>query len=335
MANPFTNFDWSWRSVGKAVGIGLLGLISLMLVISLVGFALRTILEDPAGRNVAVSGSAPEAAMLASDAKMALPPPAPDDEFVDQNAEKFEVEDWYVSYRPSSKTKICDAVAALKADPEIIFTSANTGDYNCNYEFKVAKVKAETVLAQLRDLKPDELNRSVYTIQKTVEGMTDELTIQKNKLAEIEKTLQAAQRDYDELSQLAKEKQDIESLTKLIDLKLSSIEKLSQQRLEISEQITRLEKARAEQLEKLRYTNFHVSVQEDRFIDWKQIVDSWKQQVQQLVRDFNEILQSLSVGLVNFGLQAVRALIYLFLAVGLLRLTWGGVKKIWFFRRKQ
>ncbi len=329
--NFFQNFDWSTKSIAKVIGVALLGFIGLAVVAMLVSFSIRTIVEPFAGPRY--GGDYAKTSLL--DNGIGIPPPLPPfpGGAIDQNAEDYEVQDYSVNYRPNDKTEICTTIAALKSREDVIFENANESNRSCNYTFKVLKEKAAAILTLLEEFNPENTNSNVYTIQRTIEGLTDELDILNQKLTGIETTLAEAQTSYDELTKLATRKQDIESLTKLIELKLNTIERLANERRQIAAQIESYERNKTQQLERIKYTQFSVSVYENRLIDWQQIADSWKSEIQSFFTSINDFFQGVTLLLVIYTLRAVQAIVYIVLAVILLKAVWLMARKVWRYRR--
>lgn len=335
--NFLTNFDWSAKSIAKVFGLFVAGVVALSLVVALVAFAFRLIVQ-PMGVGVSsmrnFGGGAPEAAMMAQSDMYAkttsnILPPVPGQDTVSEDAESYEITDYSLSYRPHSKTHTCDAITALKSREEIVFEESRSDERSCYFRFRVKTKSVDEVLAILQDLNPDDTSKSVYSIQKTVEGLTDELKIQEEKLTQTEVALTDAQKSYDELTRLATRANDVESLTKLIDLKLNTINRLSQEKLAISQAIDQVKKNRADQLLRLEYTNFNINVYENRLADWKNLTDSWIVAVQQFVTDLNTLIQELTIGLVTWIVRAGLGFVYLMIAIGLARLAWIVGKRVW------
>ena len=348
MTNPFSHFDWSLKSIGKVLGAVVAAVVGLALVAMIISFAIRTV-ATPFTRGVY---SDMDDFGMAMDSSIAyqkgiggggvyeeraftnniLPIPAPDGGFVDADAEDYEVQSYNAYFEVGNKDKICQAVFALKSDKDIVFENANESDRSCNYTFKVIKERTEEILQIIEDLDPDELSSNTYTIQKTITGLTDYLTVLNQKLESIEETIADAQKSYDELVKLATQKRDTESLTKLIDLKLNTIERLTNERLNINQQIESVERDRAEQVQRLEYTNFNVNVYEEKLIDWKEIGENWKWELRNFIDNVNDVVQWVSIKLVSFVLYAVSSLLYLAIAFGFLKLTWILGKKVWLWK---
>jgi hypothetical protein len=350
MQNPFHRFDWSFKSIAKIFGLVLGGIVALSLIAMLVSLAFRMVAQPLlTGVGMGVSESfAPTSYKMESAMDMAsgrggvsyngystnIMPPIPGEEGIPTDAEDYEVKDYNADYRVNDKTQICETVAALKADKDIIFSSANESDRNCNYYFKVLEAKAPEILELLKSLKPDDISSNTYTIERAVKGATDQLEILKKKLAQTEATLTDAQTSYDELFQLATKKGDVESLTKLVDLKINTIERLAQQKLSISAEMESVERNRADQLERLAYTEFRVNVYEERLVDWKNMGDNWKYEIQNFVNNLNSLTQWISVKLVSYALNSAVALLYLAIGFAFLKGAWVLGKKVWFYKRK-
>lgn len=335
--NFFTSFDWSAKSLAKVFALFIAGVAVLAVVVALVAFAISLVtgsFSAPTMMNRGFSGGAPEAAMMARDGMYAktssnILPPAPGQDTVSEDAESYEITDYSLSYRPHSKAHTCDTITALKSREEIVFEESRSDERSCYFRFRVKTKSVDEVLTILQDLNPDDTSKSVYSIQKTVEGLTDELKIQEEKLTQTEIALTDAQKSYDELTKLATHKNDVESLTKLIDLKLNTINRLSQEKLAISQAIDQVQKNRADQLLRLEYTNFNINVSENRLADWKNLTDSWTAAVQQFVTDSNTLLQDLTVGLVTWIFRAGLGFVYLMIAIGLARLAWIVGRRVW------
>jgi len=335
--NPFQNFDWSLKSIGKVAGAVLLGFVGLSLVAMLISFSLRTVMQPFTGGYGGYGGGYTESVMMDSSArvtnKMGIIPPILYDEAVDSEAEDYEVRDYSTNYRPQDKTEICDGIAALKSDDEIIFENTSESDSSCNYRFKVLREREDEILAILKNYSPDDVNINVYTIQRTIQDNESRVDILKAQLTEKEAALTEAQESYTELQALATRQRDIESLTKLIDLKITTIDRLAQEKIQLNEQLDQMASEQARQLERIKYTSFNVSVWEDKIINSKQIIESWKNELKNVVSSINEVLQGLTVGLVPVILYTVLAVVYFLLAVLVLRGVWGMVKKIWSWKR--
>ncbi|MFH0776011.1 MAG: hypothetical protein V1936_00150 [Patescibacteria group bacterium] len=337
--NLFKNFDWSFKSFVKIFGLLILGVIALGLIAGIVSFAFKTVVSPFLGNySRGGYGAVPEMAMdSAGYSKMAvsssrniIPPiPGPSGEVIDATAEDYEVKNYYANYQPSDKTEICATILNLKSDPEIIFSNSSESDSSCNFTFEVPNERADEVLKILKSLDPEDINQNIYTIQRSVEGTSDQLKVLQNKLEQTEATLTDAQKAYEDLMRLATNSRDVENLTSLIKLKIDSIEQLAQTKISITQEIEQVQRNREDLLRQIKNTTFNVSVYEQKFVDWKQISESWKNALRDFVNNLTDLTQFVSVRLVSFVLYSAAALLYLAVAFGFLKVLWLLGKKVW------
>lgn len=337
----FKNFDWSFKSIAKVIGVVLLGIIALSIAISLLSFSLKTIfgVSQQSGYDGGYGGYAPAMDMATesgyydeSAAKMVRSnlaiAPAPDFS-TGVDAEDYEVTTYSGTIRTRKLDKICGTLEDLKIKNYVVFEDSNRNEDNCYYRFKVNKENAAEILKVIENLDPELLNVSVQSIKNVVEGVESELDILKKQLISIEDTLENAQDAYDEISELATRREDAETLAKIIDSKLNLIERLTSQKLQIKTQIDRYNKTMADQLDRLNFTFFNINVYKDLIFDWKEIKDSWKFETKELVRNANEVFQAITLNLVTYLIRFAQAVVYLFISIFLLKFVWMGIKKIW------
>jgi len=335
------NFDWSLKSIAKVVGLVLLGVVVLTIVIALISFSFRTVFQTASfekpyamdyGRGGAMVEMAAEPMMARS--KIGIPP-IPEPGFsTGDDAEEYEVKTYSATVKTRKLEETCAKVAALKSREEVIFETANQNDDSCYYKFKVKKEHTEEILEVIKSLKPEDMNENISTIKGTVEFYDKQLEILEKKLVSIEDTLEKAQIAYDEVATLATRKQDVESLAMIIDNKLKLIEKLTNERMNIKQQIDRYNQNKADQLDRLNYSFFSINIYKDLIFDWKEIKDSWKYELKAFVRNFNDVIQGISVNLVTYMIRFVQVAIYFFISVFLLKFVWVATKKIWKGRKK-
>ena len=326
------DFDWSYKSILKMIGLVLLGIVALSIIIALLGFSFRTMIQtgsyerldyDRAG----VVEMAAEPMML----KGGMPVPQPDYVSGDE-AEEYEVKTYNATIRTRKFEQACETVMALKIREDVIFETSDQSDDYCYYRFKVKKEIEEEILEIIKDLKARDLNENIQTIKGTLEYYEKQLDILNKKLASVEETLEKAQTAYDEVTVLATRQLDVESLALIIDNKLKLIERLTSERMNIKQQIDRYNQNKADQLDRLNYSFFNVNVFKDKIFDWKDIKESWKYELQAFVRNFNEVIQGISVNLVTYMIRFVQVAIYFFISVFLLKFVWIATRRIWKYK---
>ncbi len=245
------------------------------------------------------------------------------------DAENYEVVNYNGRIETGNISKTCGAIAELKAKDYVVFENSNESDNYCNYTFKVAADHVAEVKGIIKNLDPEELTENKYTIKNQVADYTSEIDILKKKAEVIETTLKNAVAAYDEITGLASRTQDASALAKVIDSKIQTIERLTQERLMINEQLDRLARGKAEQLDRLAYTYFTINVYEHKYFDGEGLKNSWKNAVSQFFFDLNEIAQHLTIGLVTLLITAAQFVLMFFIIVVIAKYVWRGSKYIW------
>jgi hypothetical protein len=252
-----------------------------------------------------------------------------EDAYTAGDAESFEVTDYYATIETMNLKRDCSLIQGLKVKDYVIFESANNGERNCSFNFKVDKEKAEEVLGVIKDLNPRELSENVQTIKRQLEDFTSREDILKNKQVSIDETLKTAVSAYDEITAIATKTNNADSLAKVIESKVNIIERLTMERININAELERLGQDKARQLDRLKYVNFQINIYENKIVDGQQFKDFWKSSVKQFVVDANQLLSDLSIGLVSLILSLVKYLIYIFLLLVVGKVCWKLAVKIW------
>ncbi len=248
---------------------------------------------------------------------------------IGDNAEEFEVTEYSAMIEARHLDSTCAKISQLKSRDDVIFENASEYERSCNYYFKVKSTNVAEILAVIEALDPKELNESTYTIKRLIDDYTSEVDILENKMKSIEETLSNAISAYDDITKLANRVQDVESLAKIIDSKIKIIERLTQERINVNAQLERINRVKAEQLDRLEYTYFNVNVLEDKFIDGQNLKDSWKMAVKSFVRDINDTAQDITINLISLLFLILQYIIYLFIILIIAKYGWVVVKNIW------
>lgn len=333
----FKKFDF--KVFLKFAGIGVFALLALGLLISLGSFAVRTAFntsphyamdfDSGYGGGYMMKGE-----MINQDYKLSIrnigaPIQINDGYISGSDLKDFEITEYNAYIKTGRLEKNCEEIEALKSFDYVIFENSNKGDKYCNYRFKVAKENEVEVLKIVQDMKPENLDINTETIKKQIADYTSEEEILTKRLEQVEATLEEAQEAYDEVTKLATRSSDVESLAKIINDKITLIEKLTNERLNTKNNLDRISRAKAEQLDRLDYTFFSVAVSENLIVDFRMIKDSWERELKNFVSDFNVLLQSLTIKLLSFGLILIQIAIYLTLALLIGKYGWRFVKFVW------
>lgn len=315
--------------MAKVAGLAILGVIILAFVISLLGSSVRT-LSKGTGFGVAqmmqpasYDTGMPELSMR----NIAPVPPMPGG--TGNDAEAYEVSDYNATVETRDLTEACVTMRKLKDLDYVIFESAHESDTMCTFGFKVTHAHVEGVLAFVKELDPKDLSENTYTIKNQVEDFTSETEILQKKLASIDATLAGALDAYDDITRLATDTKDVESLAKIIDSKIQIIERLTTARLSVNEQLDHLMRAKAQALDRLDYSYFSVSIYENKYFDGEALRDSWKAAVKDFVENVNRALQNATVNLIGFLIALIPYILYLSLAILAVKFGWRAAQYLW------
>jgi hypothetical protein len=342
------NLNGKQVSVVKAVGIGVGVLVLLVVGSSLVSSGLRGFrMSFPAvapssatnmmygsfgggtvGKLMMADASMGEIGLSARNVAGIRPPgtPAPTP---GADAEAFEVTTYSGRIETRDREATCGTILAWKALPYVIFENANQYKQGCNLVFKVEKAHAEEILAKVRGLQPKDLSENTHTIKRLVDDYTSEEDILKKKRATIEQTLEDALKGYTEITTLATKTQDPETLARVIESKLQTMERLTNERIQVNEQLERLSRAKADELDRLGYVVFSLDVFENKFVDGEQLRDSWKEAVRTFVQDVSQNLQNATIGLVTLLFTVLSYVLYFFFLLVVAKYAWKAAKAVW------
>lgn len=341
-----THFDL--KRVLKIGGISLVALILISLAVTLVSSTVKTIarkgtvsiMQSGGGDRFGVGNVAMEESGMAYDsAALDMPslsvrnivpiPPVDGGGTTGSDAEAYEVTQYRGTIETRDKDEACNALFDLKAKDYVIFEQANSNDRGCTITFKVVRDRVDEVVAMVKSLDPKEFIENTHTIKRQVEDFTSEIEILKRKQTVIEDTLDRAMSAYDEITTLAIQTRDAESLARVVNSKIQTIERLTNERINISTKLDRLMRAKAEQIDKLDYTYFYLNVFENKYLDGENLKDSWKAAIRKFVRDINKVAQDVSVNLVPLFLRVLQYLLYAFIVLIIAKYAWHLAKRIW------
>lgn len=246
-----------------------------------------------------------------------------------RDAEQYEITSYTATVKSANSKRTCASIEALKPKEYIIFESANNYDEGCSYQFKVPKENTDEILEFIRTLDPKTLSRNTHTIKKIIEYHTTEVQILEKKLAAVEEILNQALEEYNEIGAVAKSEGDAESLTKIIDSKVQLIERLTNERMNVLNQVTALNRTYAENLDRLEYTVFSVSVFEEKLIDFEEIGDQWTAKVQSFFLQLNKNIQNMTLSLVGFLFEILVYILYAALLLFVGKYGWRIGKQFW------
>ena len=244
-------------------------------------------------------------------------------------AEDFEVTDYNANIETRNKSRDCQEILKLKSLEYVVFENNTEAETYCNFVFKFKHKNVSEIIAVIKGLNPRDFSENTYTIKKQIDDFTSEIEILKKKIDSINTTMESALRAYDEITKLATRSNDASSLAKIIEGKIQIIQRLTDEGINANAQLERLSRAKSEQLDKIDYTYFRVNIHENKYIDWKNIRDSWKSTIRNFFFRINNIIQNSTVSVVVFVFSLIPYLIYLSILLFVGKYFWRFAKHIW------
>lgn len=313
--------NWTPINIAKALGLFLVFLLILSGVLAVIkpdaqsGYGGMMIGAEPMydvdsypdmGRGVPTMYE--ESAKL-SLTNIGIPVPRPGG--IPTDAEDYEVTEYSATIEANDKAETCLGISKLKELSYVIFETRSDSEYSCNFTFKVEHDHVDEVTAILKTYRPKDFTESAYTIKRELDDFTNATDVLVKKLASIDATLKGAEDAYDDVMEIATRTGNAEALASIISSRLSIIERLTGERLNVVSELERLARAKNEAEDRLLYTYFSVYVYENTYVDFEAIADSWKLAIQTFIVDTNRIIQDMSVNLITFVLIIVQYALYL------------------------
>lgn len=349
-----SKFDWSTKSIVKAVALLVGAILVFAFVLAALGFAWRMgfggmernyttssasygggygignmvadvddMVERASSYKMLSSESyAPQAADFAEEAAINFGYDGGAD------AEEHERVSYDIDYRTHDLANTCNAVEDLKPLDYVIFSNARKNERSCSYTFTVEDTHADDVVSTLKALDPDTWNENTYTLERSYDDTTSEIVILKRKLASLTETLSDAEAAYDTAMSQARGGSDYGAIAQIVNNKVALIERLTQQKLNVQAQIDRYQKNLSRTEEQVEYTHFSVSVQKRLYIDWEHIGNSWWSELDDFIMYMNNTLHHLTFGVLLLLAALVKWAIYgaIILIAG--RSAWQAGKRI-------
>ncbi len=361
------NFDWSLKSIIKLAVASIVIVVAIAIVLGVLSSVARNIFGYSGGSDYdrygnessfvqefvggiggsfgfegvsnSKAGFATRGLAVSQDSALSepsfLPPVFPDEGGGD--AEDYERRNYNARYETRRFEETCTAISDLKPLEYVVFNNSSKSENWCNYAFRVEVEYEDDIVAKLKALDPRDFNINTSTIERSIEYSDSELVMQKRRLASTQETLNQAEIAFNSLIARATREGDTKTLSEVINNKISTIDRLTQQLLNTQERIDRLSKGRGDQLEQIEYANFNVSVSKTTFLDGQRFADEWKERTQQLFLKVNATLLALTVGLISFALSAIEFIVFAAIAVVgvtiFAKAMWVVVKRIWRWRR--
>ena len=243
-------------------------------------------------------------------------------------ASLFEIKRYEIKYQTNKTLALQKKIKILKKKPYVLFDKYDESKSKSSYILKVKRAYSKEVLSFLEELSPTKIHLYVENIKKSIDASVNKEKLLKEKLSKLEIILNDATQSYTKLLILAQEKNDIDALTKLVELKIDTLNRLTNEKNSILSQITTLTRKKKELFERLNYVIFKVVIDEFLYIDMENLKNSWKYDIKALISNFNSLIQSLTTTLFSFMLKLAKFFIYFIIMLFILKLIIFIIKKV-------
>jgi hypothetical protein len=232
-----------------------------------------------------------------------------------RKAEDFELTSYQAQVESRDVESDCQTIQNLKSDEAIIFISANTAKDSCSFSFKTEKTKEQSAVSVIKALNPKSFTQNVATIEDRLTSYDRRKEILEHELTVLQKILDDAITSYEALSKLAITTGSVTNLRQAIYDKVDIIERLTQKKLTIEQELRQLGDSTSSSKEEIQYVQFSVSVYKNTFVDKEALASSWKYEIKQFISEMNKSLQTVTIGLVTFIFTLGTYILYLLIIV--------------------
>jgi len=240
----------------------------------------------------------------------------------------FEIKHYEIEYVSSDTEQLQKKIKTLKDKEFVLFDKYSESKRSSQYTLKVKREKSQEVLMFLEGLSPDQVHLDVENIKKSIDSSIDQEKLLNDKLKKVEAILTDATESYSTLLTLAKEKNDIDALTKLVDLKINTLNRLSSERNTLLSQIQAIKKSKEELFDDLNYVIFTITINEFLYFDTESLKESWRYDLKALIDNFNSLGQNLTTTLLSFAIKLLEFFIYFVLMLFILKAIVVIVKRV-------
>lgn len=245
------------------------------------------------------------------------------------NLEQYETTDYSATARTKAFDEACDLVLGLKARDDIHFKYISESEDQCGANFFVEEGKEGGVIAQLEGISNIEISRVTNSVTRQRQRLETEADILTQQLASVEATLTEAERQYTELTEVARAANDASALTEAIRDKLNMIENLNQRRINLVSRLQSFAQRSAELEERIGVIAFNVSITRANSSNDEYRERLWLGAWDDLGDEVTKFLIGLTAYFGIFLLRVMQYVVYGLVLLVLFRFGWKLVKQIW------
>lgn len=255
-----------------------------------------------------------------------VPPPT---EGYTSNLERYETTDYSVSARTKQFDELCDALATLKADDRFDFRTLTTSLNNCTAVFYTDEMNVDETVSRLNQFSGVTISRMTESVTRHRQQLESRTNTLEQQLASVNRSLAAAETQFDEIATFARTNNDASALSEAIQEKLRLIDTLTTRKITLTSQLDSIYQQAADLNERLGVVQFSVQVSRSYPLDPNRDTRKWEHAWQDLRDTYTDTLIGFTAFFGIFVLWTLRATLYLLVALVFIRLIWKFVRFIW------
>lgn len=258
-----------------------------------------------------------------------MPSPMPVPTSYVPNLEQYETTDYRASARTRDFDEACTLLRNLKTDDDIDFKNLSVNTNYCTATFFTKPEKVSVVLDQLQEISGVEISQTTESVTRRREQLQTESDVLRQQLASVERTLADAERQYTEITEVARASNDAAALTRAIRDKLSTIETLDQKRINLLSRLRSMSQQAADLDERIGVVAFTATFYRSFPVDADKKSRQWETAWKELSDAFTVFLIGFSAYLGIFILKIVQYAVYALVLLLLVRFGSKFVRRIW------
>lgn len=273
---------------------------------------------------------ASERAMLApavGDSYYPGPIPEPDTGY--NNLEAYETTDYNISARTRQFDEFCSSVRALKIQDQFDFRNISETSNHCSATFYTEEEHVGTVLATFEQFSGVDVNRNTNSVTRQRDRLESQTDILQQQLASVERTLAAAETDFDSVIAIARTEGNASELANAIRQKLQMVDSLTQRKINLTSQLSNLYRQAQDLEERIDAVQFYVSASPVIHSSPGEHERKWANAWHELTDAFTQTLIGLTTGLGIFLLAVIQYGVYILIVIVILRYLWKFLRKLW------
>jgi len=256
-------------------------------------------------------------------------PPVPTPGGYTSGLESYETSSYKVFARTKEFDALCGTLTTLKGDTKIHFKTLTSSTNNCYATFFVAEEKVGSVLTTLTSYRGVEVTRDTESVTRHKAQLESQTSIVQQQLTSVQRSLTAAETQFDEIAAFAKTSNSPETLAQAIREKLTMIDTLTQRKISLTDQLNNLYQQAADLNERLDVVQFDVNITRAIPLVTDKYERQWDQAWENLQDEFTSTLIGITASFGVFLLWMLRLGLYLLILIVVLRGFWKFANVVW------